>query len=172
MLFRSEASAKADPGVPDDHVLQNIAIVTTCAIYVQILIGATMRHTGAGLAIPDFPLAFGHLLPPMWSAAIAIHYTHRIGALIVTTLVLATALHALVRQRGSRALGRPALLLIVLVAVQVTLGAATVLSGKQYLINSLHVVCGSFVLGTSLVLTLRANYPRFIRPAGAVPVAA
>jgi len=24
-------------------------------IYVQILLGATMRHTGAGLAIPDFP---------------------------------------------------------------------------------------------------------------------
>ena len=32
-------------------------------IYVQILIGATMRHTGAGLAIPDFPLMFGHLVP-------------------------------------------------------------------------------------------------------------
>ena len=37
-------------------------------IYVQILLGATMRHTGAGLAIPDFPLAFGGLLPPAWTA--------------------------------------------------------------------------------------------------------
>ena len=31
-------------------------------------IGATMRHTDAGLAIPDFPLAFGHLIPPHWDA--------------------------------------------------------------------------------------------------------
>ena len=29
------------------------------SIYAQILVGATMRHTDAGLAIPDFPLMFG-----------------------------------------------------------------------------------------------------------------
>ena len=38
------------------------------SIYLQIVIGATMRHTDAGLAIPDFPLAFGHLMPPQWDA--------------------------------------------------------------------------------------------------------
>ena len=47
-------------------LLQRIAVLTTAWIYVQILIGATMRHTDAGLAIPDFPLAFGHLVPPHW----------------------------------------------------------------------------------------------------------
>ena len=40
--------------------MQRMAIVATAAIYLQILIVATMRHTDAGLAIPDFPLAFGH----------------------------------------------------------------------------------------------------------------
>src|ERR1019366_4399278 len=34
-------------------------ILATAAIYVQIVLGAVMRHTGAGLAIPDFPAAFG-----------------------------------------------------------------------------------------------------------------
>ena len=43
-----------------------------------------MRHTGAGLAIPDFPLMFGHLIPDHWSSAIAIHFAHRVGALLVT----------------------------------------------------------------------------------------
>jgi heme A synthase len=52
-------------------------------------------------------------------------------------------------------------LLVMLVAVQTTLGALTVLSGKQYIINSLHVVTGALVLVTSLVLTLRAYRPRF-----------
>src|SRR6185437_15959702 len=57
--------------IPRDLTLERLGIVTTSIIYVQILIGATMRHTGAGLAIPDFPLAFGHLIPPMWDAKIA-----------------------------------------------------------------------------------------------------
>ena len=39
--------------------------------------------------------------------------------------------------------------------VELRLGALTVLSGKQYIINSLHVVTGGSVLVTSLVLTLR-----------------
>src|SRR6186713_280531 len=66
---------------PDDVILQRLAIITTATIYLQILVGATMRHTGAGLAIPDFPLMFGRLLPPSWTAPIAIHFAHRMGAL-------------------------------------------------------------------------------------------
>jgi len=47
--------------------------------------------------------------------------------------------------------------------VQITLGALTVLSQKQHLINSFHVVTGASVLATSLVLTLRAHRVRFTR---------
>ena len=47
------------------------------------------------------------------------------------------------------------MLLVALVAVQVTLGAMTVLSRRDPWINSFHVVCGALVLTTSLVLTLR-----------------
>lgn len=145
----------------DDATLQTVAIVTTVATYAQILVGATMRHTDAGLAIPDFPLAFGHLVPPLWTPPIAIHYAHRIGALIVTLLVIATTGHVLRHHRSNPELRRPSLLLLAFVAAQLTLGALTVLSGKQYVINSLHVVTGAAVLGTSLVLTLRAHRPKF-----------
>jgi len=58
-------------------------------------------------------------------------------------------------------LRRPAVLLLILVAIQITLGALTVLSGRPPLINSLHVVTGASVLVTSLVLTLRAHRARF-----------
>jgi cytochrome c oxidase assembly protein subunit 15 len=57
------------------------------------LVGATMRHTGAGLAIPDFPWMFGHVIPDHWSAAIAVHFAHRLGALIVIAMVFATSLY-------------------------------------------------------------------------------
>src|SRR5205823_12891502 len=32
-------------------------------IYLQLIVGATMRHYQAGLAVPDFPLAYGKLIP-------------------------------------------------------------------------------------------------------------
>src|SRR5207244_2531995 len=65
-----------------DRALRSVATATTALIYIQILLGATMRHTGAGLAIPDFPLMFGRLLPPFWTEAVAIHFAHRAGAAI------------------------------------------------------------------------------------------
>jgi cytochrome c oxidase assembly protein subunit 15 len=144
-----------------DDTVRRVAIATTGLTYVQIIVGATMRHTGAGLAIPDFPLAFGYLVPPVWSAAIAIHYAHRVGAVLVTALALATVGHVLYHHRGRVELRRPSLLLLALLTVQITLGALTVLTGKHYIINSLHVVTGAMVLATSLVLTLRTCRPRF-----------
>src|SRR5579863_1207486 len=75
------ASAGERPRLPE------MAAVTTLVIYCQILIGAVMRHMGAGLAIPDFPLAFGKLVPPLESLPEQINYAHRLGALVVTVFV-------------------------------------------------------------------------------------
>ena len=150
------------PGpAPDDVILRRVAAATTGLIYLQIVVGATMRHTGAGLAIPDFPLMFGQLIPPHWDAKIAVHFAHRVGALVVSLAILATTGHVFYHHRSRRELRRPSLLLLVLLAIQITLGALTVLSGKQFIINSLHVVTGASVLVTSLVLTLRAHRARF-----------
>ena len=153
---------RTDQGVtPDDRRLQYVTAATTALIYAQIILGATMRHTDAGLAIPDFPWAFGQLIPPQWDAKIAVHYAHRIGALIVSAMILATTLHVFVRERDRRELVRPSILLLVLLALQITLGALVIWSGKQFVINSVHVMTGAAVLATSLVLTLRAHRARF-----------
>jgi cytochrome c oxidase assembly protein subunit 15 len=146
--------AMAEP--VDDPTLRRIAGATTALIYLQILLGATMRHTGAGMAIPDFPLAFGHVIPPVWSAPVAIHFAHRVGALLVTAAILATAGHVWYHHGGRRELTRPAALLVLLVVTQATLGAFVVWSGLQPFINTAHVVNGALVLGTALVLTLRS----------------
>ena len=147
---------KAEPGAVDDAVLRRFATMTTVLIYSQILIGATMRHTGAGLAIPDFPLMFGGIVPDHWDPKIAVHFAHRVGALVVTLAILTTTASIWSRHRDRRELTRPAVLLLALVAAQVTLGAATILSRRDPWINSFHVVCGAMVLTTSLVLTLRS----------------
>jgi cytochrome c oxidase assembly protein subunit 15 len=159
---RAYAAPEGTPGpAPDDVMLRRVAAATTALIYLQIVVGATMRHTGAGLAIPDFPLMFGQLIPPHWDAKIAVHFAHRVGAVIVSLAILATTAHVFYHHRTRRELRRPSLLLLVLLAVQITLGALTILSGKQFIINSLHVVTGASVLVTSLVLTLRAHRARF-----------
>src|SRR5437773_6082841 len=140
----------------DDIMLRRFATAVTALIYTQILVGATMRHTGAGLAIPDFPWMFGHVVPDHWNAQIAIHFAHRVGALLVTLGTFTLAGYVWSHHRGRRELARPAALILALVATQVTLGALTVLTGRDVWINSFHVVCGALVLTTSLVLTLRS----------------
>ena len=150
----------ARPAVSDGRLRRRLTILTS-AIYAQVLLGATTRHLGAGMAIPDFPLAMGHLIPPIWTRSIAIHFAHRVGALIVTALVLLNAAY-IWRVHGARAeLVRPSWLLILAVALQVTLGALVVLSGKQPVINTMHVATGAIVLGTSAVMTLRSYRERF-----------
>ena len=148
----------------DTHVdppLRRLATAATVLIYTQIIVGATMRHSGAGLAIPDFPLMFGRLIPDHWSRAIAIHFTHRVGALLVSGAILALFAHVRSRYRDHRELMRPAALIVALVAVQIMLGALTILSRRDPWINSFHVVCGALVLTTSLVITLRSWRSRF-----------
>ena len=151
---------KTNTGV-DDATLRRLATATTVLIYTQILIGATMRHTGAGLAIPDFPWMFGHVIPDHWSSKIAIHFAHRVGALVVSAAIVATSIYVWRRHGDRMELTRPATLILFLVGVQVMLGAFTVLSKRDVWINSLHVVCGALVLTTSLVITLRSYRVKF-----------
>ena len=143
-----------------DRTLLRLALLAPAAVYAQVLLGAVMRHTGAGLAIPDFPLAFGHLVPPSWSAAIGIHYAHRVGAAVVTVIVFAAASRVLAHHWARTELTRPAMLLVGLLLVQIGLGAWTVLSGKHVAVNTAHVTAGSLVLATAAVLALRVHRSR------------
>ena len=144
-----------------------LAACLTGAIYLQLILGAVMRHMGAGLAIPDFPLSFGRIVPPLDVPppdvpAVAIHFAHRAWALVVASLALATSARVLIRRRGEPLLARPALLIIALLAAQITLGAFTVWTRKAVLPTTAHVACGAALLATSLVLSLRSR--RALRP--------
>jgi cytochrome c oxidase assembly protein subunit 15 len=138
--------------------LAALAAVTTFAIYAQILVGALMRHLGAGLAIPDFPLAFGQLGPPYWNEFIAVNFAHRVGALAVSAMIIWTVARVLRAQREFPQLRRPALALIFLLALQVSLGALTIWSQRAVLPTTSHVAIGAAVLATSLTLTIHAYH--------------
>lgn len=143
-------------------------IVTTIAIFVQLLLGATMRHEHAGLAIPDFPLAYGKVWPatdtatvekinearvdqrdfkPITSTHILVHMAHRAGAVIVLGAVAAcwwltrrsTAVARFGRVWPNVWLGG--------VVMQALLGAVTIWSNKAADIATLHVILGACLLG-------------------------
>src|SRR5262245_31583259 len=106
---------------PQQPALWVLATLTVGMVYLQLILGALVRHMGAGLAIPDFPLAFGRLVPPLDSSAVVVHFVHRLWALAVTLCVGWMVTRILSRYRAERWLLRPALLLAGLVLLQLLL---------------------------------------------------
>jgi len=158
-LFTSPGWRRAGPAAPAPAAalsLRALSAATAGAAYLQLVLGAFMRHTGAGLAIPDFPLAFGRLVPPFGEPGVAVHFAHRVGALLVACCAGWTVSRVVRQHRAEPALVRPAVLLSALLAAQVLLGATTVWTRKAVLPTTFHVLTGAFVLATSLVLALRS----------------
>jgi cytochrome c oxidase assembly protein subunit 15 len=147
-----------------DHAPVAATTALVAIVYLQIIAGALMRHLGAGLAIPDFPLSFGHIIPALTSSAIAANFAHRIGALLVTIAMIVTVSQA-VRVKALRKL---AIGLIAVLAFQIFLGAEVVWSGdpklyhflggapsvKHAALISFHVVTGALTLALSMLLAL------------------
>jgi cytochrome c oxidase assembly protein subunit 15 len=136
-------------------------VLATGAIYVQIILGAVMRHTGAGLAIPDFPTSFGRILPTLEEISrpgVPIHLAHRLFAIVVVLLVFraARALSAvpgpLFPAAGAGWAG--------LVCLQVFLGATSIWSGKAVPLTVAHLAVGAlcWVTGVLLAVLLASGF--------------
>lgn len=141
--------------VDDLSGMRPAAMAAAAGVFVQLLLGAVMRHIGAGLAIPDFPTSFGRWVPPLDQLPVAVHFAHRVGALMVTVLVVRMALAAW--RASDRRFRRPAALVVALVLVQIGFGAATVLTGKAVTPTTIHVAVGAAVLGSCWWLALRST---------------
>jgi len=191
--WRSAPDLSATP----DRPLFRAAFITVIIIYLQLIVGATMRHEQAGLAIPDFPLTFGHILPPAPSAVdsafrtaalhnwpdpalsllahvtawqIYLQFAHRIGALIVTIAIGVLSFLVLKSPARAHLIPLTAMLLSLLLA-QITLGILTVLLRKPADIASLHVAVGALTLLTTFIITVRtARLFRIASPISPSPI--
>jgi cytochrome c oxidase assembly protein subunit 15 len=148
--------------------LRHLAAAATGIVFGQLVLGAVMRHTGAGLAIPDVPLAFGRLVPPLVSADIAVHFAHRVGALAAAAAIGWAARRAVRLDPGRiHGLAAPALVALALLAIQIALGLLTVATRLAVIPATAHLVVGALLLACCLVLTLRAA--RLRAPHGTLP---
>ena len=149
--------------------LRTLVLATTLLIFGQLIVGAAMRHQHAGLAIPDFPLAYGKVWPdinadavagynarrmeitgvnPITSFQIILQMVHRILALVILACVAICARQAW-RQLGAHdALARCALFWLTLIVAQITLGAATIWTNKAADVATSHVLVGALSLVT------------------------
>lgn len=151
---RAPADPPPDPGTPSLFVL---GIGTAALIWLQIALGAVVRHTGAGLVIPDFPLAYGEIIPPLASTPVALHFAHRVGAVLVLVAVAWVAVRVWRSHAGRSALVAPATTLAILVVAQIGLGGWTVLSRKVAWVTSAHLGVGALLWATAVVLAMNAR---------------
>ncbi len=165
--------------LPAVRKVLGLAIIAVGIILMQLVVGAIMRHSDAGLAIPDFPTSYGHLLPPtkidspfrqeaihrfglslglnrVTLFQIWIHFAHRVGAVFVSAAVIALSAMILLRLRNQTAFARVGYLALLLLVTQVTLGILTVLLRKPADIASAHVAVGALLLVTNWVIAVRA----------------
>ncbi len=145
------ASRTGGAGVPAraDQVAR-LGRVGLTVLLLQLAIGGYVRHTGAGLACPDFPLCSGAILPEHWLAAV--HWVHR--WLGVTLLGL--FLHLALAGRGT-ALARGTAITAGLAALQVGLGIAAVVLRLEPPIRALHAAAGYALWGALVWTSARAG---------------
>ena len=90
--------------------LHRLALLTAALAYLQLVLGANLRHMPVTASVTEFRAAL---------------IFHLVGAAAVTVHVILLAVHVLRRRAGEAAMRYPALILCVLVVLQLTLGAAS-----------------------------------------------
>ena len=107
--------------------------------FVTVLFGALTANLGAAAACTGFPLCNGRIWPAGGTGGLAhVHWLHRLLAYSLAGVVIARAVRAPV--------GAPrAAAVLVLVLVQVAIGAATVLLGLPPALQAAHLAVGTAV---------------------------
>lgn len=168
---------------PVEYVHNKWIVLIFIAVFIQLMLGAWMRHTESGLAIYDFPLMAGQWLPilnqstlnrindwrfemnldPVTLFQVWIHFMHRLGA---TAIIVFTSIFGYQffrnRTKYSQTIFLNVIALFTLIFLQIILGMLTIWSIKGPLVTSLHVLNGAGVLGTSFLLFLRTSNVSFL----------
>jgi heme a synthase len=162
-----------------ETALRIFALVGLAALVIQIALGGWTSSNYAAVACPDFPTCQHSWWPQMdyrdafvlWRglgqdyeggvlanpARVAIHFTHRLGALVAGSILISVGVLLATRARNRRLIlaGR---LLVFAVLLQISIGVATVQWGFPLPLATLHNAGAAFLVITFVIL-LRALWP-------------
>jgi len=150
-------------------------IGVTIMVFGQLALGASMRHSHAGLSIPDFPTVYGGILPPIdaasigainevrvWQAAqppisaglILLQFVHRILAAVIVIALTSVAVGMIRHRELPLRIRLAAGFWPILVLIQFGLGAWTIWSNKAADVATAHVFVGALILMTGVLLSV------------------
>ena len=158
---------------PPSRLLATFAIIISSLIYAQLALGATMRHQHRDLAITDFPLAYGQVIPATDPATIArinvareaqamsevsaaqiwLQMAHRFLAAIIGLTIFAFWLFVRRENHVASSIRSLSTFWLLLVIVQVTLGAWTIWSNKAADIATAHVAVGTITFSVGVAIS-------------------
>ena len=157
---------------------RRLALLGLIVLALQIALGGWTSSNYAAVACPDFPTCQNAWWPRsdyrhafvLWhglnidyeggvldnAARVAIHFTHRLGALI-TTLVLTLAAALVLRRRGLSGAGLPACALLAALLLQLSLGVSMVMRGFPLALATAHTAGAALLLLATLGLLRALN---------------
>jgi cytochrome c oxidase assembly protein subunit 15 len=161
---------------PDARLLsfRRWTLVVTAMVFIQLVLGAAMRHSHTGLAIHDFPTVYGGILPPVEGSAIdtinqmrgadsepptsagliLLQYVHRVWAVALVAGIVLIGAAALRQANFPQVLKRFAVIWMALVTGQFALGAWTIWSNKAADIATSHVLFGALTLMNGVLFSV------------------
>jgi cytochrome c oxidase assembly protein subunit 15 len=177
IAYSLSVERKKRKNIIDNTNIRKGTLILVSFVYIQLILGALMRHTASGMAIPDFPTMGGLWFPTFsdsmihninvilfdmdWGtvsrAQVIIHFLHRLGAIIVTGFIgyLFYKNNKIINTNSI--LKKSMWLILFIVIVQFTLGALTVITERAPYIASFHVVNGAALLGACILFVLRIH---------------
>jgi cytochrome c oxidase assembly protein subunit 15 len=161
-----------------EMALRKYALVGIAALLLQIFLGGWTSSNYAAVACPDLPTCQSSWWPPMDfrdafvlqrgiaidytggvlanPARVAIHVTHRIGALLLGSILILTGALSAARSRRLRLIGG---LLVAAVLLQIGIGVSMVHFGMPLTLATLHNAGAAFLV-ICVVTLLRLLWPK------------
>ncbi len=150
---------------------RRLAIITICAVYFLILVGASVRATGAGMGCPDWPTCFGRLIPPTSEAQLPANYQeiyadrgyaetrfnvvktwteylNRLVGVTIGFLILATAWRSFSVRKHDNKIMIASVAALLMVLYQGWLGSRVVASNLQPGMITVHMLMALVIVAT------------------------
>ena len=136
--------------------LSSLLVATLAMVFVLVIWGGVVRLSGSGLAIPDWPLAGGKLIPPA-HPNVLIEFGHRVIAMLVTFLMLAIGIVVFRSREYRGSLGVLTVAALITLALQVFMGARVVLEELPVDRVVAHLLLAFTLFAILLVIALRVT---------------